>query len=256
MDVVSSDIQRISLKNHLQRYNVAANWLRRRFNGKTARILDIGCGTGFGSEILCQAGEVVGVDFDSDAIVYANRHYKNEKTSFMVGNAESKDFLNRLGMFDAVVSLETIEHLEDHRAYLGWVKRSLKPGGAFIVSFPSTLTMDWAAPHHKRDISRSAAHRLFKRTGFSVLEKFRQDYKLDMRDVLYETKYNNAMPTPPLSQWIKIYLSDLRLLLLRLYQISIGGGVLIAHQQYLLEPCVTAAEQISNAYSTGELCQE
>lgn len=236
MDVVASDIQRISLKNHLERYHVSSQWLKKRFNGHNARILDIGCGTGFGSEILAEAGEVLGVDFDSEAIEYANRHYKTSRTSFIVGDAEDKKFLESLGAFDAIVSLETIEHLKDHRAYLGWVAGSLRAGGAFVVSFPSTLTMDWATPHHKRDISRRAARRLFKKGKFSILDKHKQDYKLDMRDVIFETKHNRAMPTPPLKQWIKIYLTHPRLFLMRLYQISIGGGVLIAHQQYLLEP--------------------
>jgi len=235
MDIVSSELQRLSLKYHLQRYHVARDWLGERFNGRQPRILDIGCGTGFGSEILSEVGEVVGVDRSEESVGYANRHYKNSNTSFKLGNADNKSFLENLGEFDAVVSLETIEHLADHYAYLKWVNKALRPGGALVVSFPSTFTMDWASPHHKRDISRSKASRLFRDCGFEIIKRFRQDDRLDMRDVLFEAHYNKTMPTPPLGQWIRIYLRNPYLLALRLYQITIGGGILIAHQQYLLE---------------------
>jgi len=236
MDVISSEVQRLSLKNHLQRYHVARDWLGERFSGRQPRILDIGCGTGFGSEILAEVGEVLAVDMDEDAIGYAERNYHNERTSFKVGNADDQRFLESLGEFDAVVSLETIEHLKDHYRYLEWVKKALRPGGVFVVSFPSTFTMDWASPHHKRDISRSKAGRLFRDCGFEIIKRFRQDDRLDMRDVLFEVHYNKTMPAPPLGQWIRIYLRNPYLLALRLYQITIGGGILIAHQQYLLEP--------------------
>jgi len=236
MDIVSSEVQRLVLKYHLQRYHVARDWLGERFSWRQAQILDIGCGTGFGSEILTEVGEVLGVDMDEDAIDYAERHYHNERTSFKVGNADDQRFLESLGEFDAVVSLETIEHLADHRAYLKWVNRSLRPGGVLIVSFPSTFTMDWAAPHHKRDISRAAARRLFRKCGFEIMKTFNQKDRWNMRHIIREARTNKKMSTPPLRQWIVYYLRRPDHMLRRIYQMTAGSGILFAHQQYLLEP--------------------
>jgi 2-polyprenyl-3-methyl-5-hydroxy-6-metoxy-1,4-benzoquinol methylase len=236
MDIVSSQLQRLSLKNHLQRYHVACNWLAGHFNGRKIRVLDLACGTGFGSEILSDVGKVVGVDISEKSVGYANRHYRNGNTSFKLGNADNKSFLESLGEFDAVVSLETIEHLEDHYAYLKWVNKALRPAGALVVSFPSTFTMDWAVPHHKRDISRSAARRLFAECGFEIVNRFNQGDHLPIRHMLSELRTTPDVPTPPLSQWVKYYLRRPDHLLRRIHQMTVGGGILLAHQQYLLEP--------------------
>ncbi len=44
--------------------------------------------------------------------------------------------------YNLFVSFETIEHLEDDRAFLAEVARVLKPGGAFICSTPNRNLMD------------------------------------------------------------------------------------------------------------------
>ncbi|MEA3312203.1 MAG: class I SAM-dependent methyltransferase [candidate division WOR-3 bacterium] len=232
----SSEVQRLTLKVHFERYRMARDWLAGRFQGRRIRLLDLACGTGFGSEILSDVGEVVGVDISEESVGYANSHYKNSNTSFKLGNADNKSFLEGLREFDAVVSLETIEHLADHYAYLKWVNKALRPGGALVVSFPSTFTMDWAVPHHKRDISRSAARRLFAECGFEIANRFNQGDRLPMRHMLSELRTNPDVPTPPLSQWVKYYFRHPDHMLRRIHQMTFGGGILLAHQQYLLEP--------------------
>jgi 2-polyprenyl-3-methyl-5-hydroxy-6-metoxy-1,4-benzoquinol methylase len=235
----ANHMQMMALRNHLKRYYVSRDWIAQRFahrNGNRPRILDLACGTGFGSEILSGVGKVVGVDISSESLEYANQHYRNPNTSFIFGNADEREFRESLGEFDAVVSLETVEHLENHYDYLEWVNKSLRPGGVLIVSFPSTFTMDWAVPHHKRDISRRQAAQLFKECGFKVINKFNQGDKLPMHYMLKELNTNPDVPAPPLSQWVKYYLKRPDHMLRRIYQMTIGGGIKLAHQQYLLSP--------------------
>ncbi len=233
---LSNQMQRLALRNHLERYHVSHDWIAAHFNGRKPRILDLACGTGFGSEILADAGEVVGVDISEESLEYANRNYRDANTSFKLGNADDSKFLETLGEFDAVVSLETVEHLDNHYDYLKWVRKALRPGGALVVSFPCTFTMDWATPHHKRDISLRSARRMFDECGFRILKRFNQTDRLPMHHMLHEARTNPDIPAPPLSQWVKYYLRRPDHMLRRLFQMTAGGGLLLAHQQYLLEP--------------------
>lgn len=231
------NIQGVMYKVFTTRYTVAKNWVKEHFENDDIRILDIACGSGYGSEILSEAGEVVGVDLDPEAVVYAREHYENGRTSFTVGNADDFNFLDTLGKFDAVVSLATVEHVADAHAYMKWIYRSLNPGGAAVVCFPSVVTMDWAIPHHKRDISRKAARRLFTQTGFEVTRDFYQNHKLDIRHLINEvTHHENEIPIPPLWHWIKYYLSHPHHFALRCYETTIGRGIHFGDQEYLLRP--------------------
>lgn len=85
---------------HVQRYLLAAEHI----NGS---VLDIACGCGYGSSILSdKAVSVLGVDYSKEAIDYAKSNYSKPNISFMVGD------LSKLGDFDSIVSLETLEHIQ------------------------------------------------------------------------------------------------------------------------------------------------
>lgn len=122
---------------HIDRYKFAANYLK-DLDKKGLMILDAACGTGYGSDILkeTEPNKIIGVDVSSEAIAYASKKYGNNICIFRVA-----DIMNMAGfdndMFDAVVSFETIEHIEKPLTFLENVKRLLKRGGIFIVSTPN-----------------------------------------------------------------------------------------------------------------------
>ena len=106
----------------------------RRWN----RVLDVGCGTGYGSAELAQhARSVTGIDLAPDAIAYAREHYPLPNLVFLSGSATALPFAAR--SFDLVTAFEVIEHLSDWRALLAEVRRVLHPGGVFLVSTPNKL---------------------------------------------------------------------------------------------------------------------
>ncbi len=231
------NIQGVMYRVFTTRYTVAKNWLKEHFKRNDLRIIDIACGSGYGTEILSEIGEVVGVDMDPLALKYANENYKSDRTSFMLGDADNRDFLDSLGKFDAVVSLATVEHVADAYDYMDWINCATNPSGAAVVCFPSVVTMDWAMPHHKRDISKRAARRLFQSCGFETKRAFYQNHKLEMRHLLNEvTSNDNEIPVPPLRQWLWYYLTHPHHLALRLYEMTAGRGILFADQEYLLFP--------------------
>lgn len=114
---------------HVARYALAARFAAGR------RVLDLGCGTGYGTADLAQvASAVMGVDLAADAIAYANDHFPSAR--FLQCSATAVPFPP--ASFDVVTAFEVIEHLSDWRALLAEAQRVLEPNGLLIVSTPNT----------------------------------------------------------------------------------------------------------------------
>ncbi len=115
---------------HFSRYVFAARLAR----GK--RVLDLGCGTAYGSsEIARYAAVVTGLDISSDAIDYARRNTAQPNVRFVQASAAAIPM--REAAFDLVVAFEVIEHITEWRELLADVRRILAPGGQLVVSTPN-----------------------------------------------------------------------------------------------------------------------
>jgi ubiquinone/menaquinone biosynthesis C-methylase UbiE len=117
--------------DHISRYRFAANYV------KNKEVLDIACGSGYGSRILKDNGaiRVIGIDISQNVIDYARNKYNTNKLDFIKGDITNIDFPNNF--FDIVVSFETIEHLKNYREALLEIKRVLKENGLLIISSPN-----------------------------------------------------------------------------------------------------------------------
>jgi SAM-dependent methyltransferase len=162
----ATGLQTFSL--HIERYEFAARKLR-----YVTSILDIACGVGYGSRLLkdsLPAAAVTGVDSSEAAIEYAIARYARPGLTFQVGDAMAFDD----GPFDAVVSLETIEHLQDPVTFLRRATtRLLRPGGIFIASIPVTPSMD-ANPHHLHDFTARYFRKLLATHGLIEFDSLPQ----------------------------------------------------------------------------------
>jgi SAM-dependent methyltransferase len=113
---------------HIARYAFAARFASHK------RVLDLGCGTGYGTARLAQtASSAVGVDLAPEAIDYAVSHYASAE--FLQSSAAAVPFPP--ATFDLVTAFEVIEHLSDWRALLAEARRLLLPNGLLIVSTPN-----------------------------------------------------------------------------------------------------------------------
>ena len=99
-----------------------------------AHVLDMGCGTGWTTEILARAGyHTVGIDIAREMIDLARSVEARQAIDFFVADYES---LPDLGHFDAIVFFDSLHHSDDERAALRAAFDSLEPGGMVVLSEP------------------------------------------------------------------------------------------------------------------------
>ena len=113
---------------HLQRYRLSSKVC-------SGRILDVACGTGYGSEILSDGGKhpTIGVDISRETLLHARTESKT--TQFVRASVESLPF--KRGSFDYIVSFETLEHLGHPLSALSEFRSALEHGGRLVLSTPN-----------------------------------------------------------------------------------------------------------------------
>lgn len=119
------------LREHLARYRFAAQRAR-------GRLLDAGCGTGYGSLLLASCAavpEVLGVDRSAVAIAHARRYYSGPRVRFARADLLAAS-ISGWGSFDTIVCFEVLEHLREPERLLEALDGALRPGGRLIVSTP------------------------------------------------------------------------------------------------------------------------
>jgi SAM-dependent methyltransferase len=113
------------------KYNFASNFVKNKV------VLDVACGTGYGSSYLKKKGArvVIGGDISEEAIEYAKTHYEREGLSFICLDATNMPFSRNY--FDVLISIETIEHIAEYKRYLSECSRVLKQKGLFFCTTPN-----------------------------------------------------------------------------------------------------------------------
>ena len=130
---------------HVARYLLAASLAAGR------RVLDAGCGVGYGAKIISAAGaaSVVGVDLSADAIAAA-RALTPDNTTFVVGDLRGLDMPS--ASFDLVVCFEVLEHIVEQEAVMDELARLTAPGGVLLASSPNRDVYLPGNPHHIREL--------------------------------------------------------------------------------------------------------
>jgi 2-polyprenyl-3-methyl-5-hydroxy-6-metoxy-1,4-benzoquinol methylase len=184
-----------ALRIHAERYEFAARHLG------PGRLLDLACGTGYGTRILAERGQpelsLLGVDVSESAIAYAREHWQDERTRFEVSDALAFRPAER---FDHIVSIETIEHLPDPEAFVAHLVGLLRPGGLLVASVPTTPSVD-ANPFHLHDFSEGSFRRLFRRHGLVEVDCLRQDQPYRLGAVLARSEVRMQQMRSNLLAW-------------------------------------------------------
>lgn len=138
-------------------------------------LLDVGCGRGYGFELLRSAStSLTGVDLSRPFLSEAREGYP--MASFAQSTGERLPF--RDATFDTIVSFEVIEHLHDDAGFLDELTRLLRPGGLIALSTPNRLfTSDGREqpinPFHVREYTAPEFEQLL-RQRFRQVELFGQ----------------------------------------------------------------------------------
>jgi 2-polyprenyl-3-methyl-5-hydroxy-6-metoxy-1,4-benzoquinol methylase len=121
-----------------QRHLVVYEWIAAQVGG--LRVVDMACGEGYGSDVLARAGAaaVVGVDANPEAHEHARLRYVADNLRFVRTMLETYD-----EPCDALVFLQTIEHVQDPGAVLDRFRALVAgpPAGVVFVSTPNVLTL-------------------------------------------------------------------------------------------------------------------
>jgi 2-polyprenyl-3-methyl-5-hydroxy-6-metoxy-1,4-benzoquinol methylase len=114
-------------------YSAVIDALRRRSNGPLELLGDVGCGTGtfwqYGAPLCHRYCGIEAVRYDSFPA----------ESEFLATDLDAPSWPVGDGLFDATVSIETIEHLENPRAFFREMARVTRSGGWIIVTTPNQL---------------------------------------------------------------------------------------------------------------------
>jgi SAM-dependent methyltransferase len=134
---------------HVSRYIYAAGLAR------DLRVLDVGCGCGYGTYhlALCGASLALGVDVSDEAVGFAREHYRHPTLRFEVADASTMEVGSG---FDLVTCFETIEHVDDAPAVLGRIAAAMSRDGVLLTSTPNKEVYvaggkGGANPFHRRE---------------------------------------------------------------------------------------------------------
>jgi SAM-dependent methyltransferase len=118
-----------------RRHLVVYEWIAERVRG--LRAIDMACGEGYGSDVLARtAASVVGVDANPEAHEHARLRYARANVRFV------RDLVDGFSEpADAVVFLQTIEHMQEPGAVLEHFRSLVGDGGEVFVSTPNVLTL-------------------------------------------------------------------------------------------------------------------
>ena len=109
--------------------------------GKGEKIVELGCGLSPMLTFADNFATKIGVDFSQETIKEANEAYKN--VLYVLSDVVYTPFPNE--SFDAVVSGEVIEHIEDPKMLIEEMDRICKKEGIMIISTPH---LEFTDPEH------------------------------------------------------------------------------------------------------------
>lgn len=161
--------------DHVERYKCACRYVNEKI------VLDISCGTGYGSKILREAGaiKIVGIDVSEEAVDFARNKYRMDGLEFRVGNILDIDSLENY--FDVITCFETIEHIENQKKTFTELRKVLKSEGLLIISSPNRKLTSPSKfisdhpnnPYHTKEYSTEEFVSILK-NYFEVLEVYGQ----------------------------------------------------------------------------------
>ena len=161
-------------RDHVARYEWAAQTLlHHRAPSGPARVVDAGCGIGYGCRLLAEAGHSVkAFDVDAEAIEYARKHYGNDRIEFIQLDAMNFSADGAPSGTDAAICFEVIEHLHDPAPLLRELHRAAP---VLLASVPNEEVFPWNnTAYHYRHYTSGEFQTLLEACGWEVVDWYGQ----------------------------------------------------------------------------------
>src|SRR5688572_16600513 len=143
-------------------------YMLRSYIQKNEVVLDIGCNTGTGMDILSAfSDKVYGIDVVPELEpILRSKYGGSEKIFYKI--VKEGDIPFGEGFFDVIVANNFIEHVEDPSYYLNQFRQMLKPGGRLLLTTVNRelRLYPWQKPfnpHHFTEFSPRSLERLLKK---------------------------------------------------------------------------------------------
>ncbi|NFI93512.1 methyltransferase domain-containing protein [Clostridium botulinum] len=170
---------------HLHRYKSIYNLVDRKV------VLDIACGTGYGSALLAENAKFVyGIDISEETIQYCKENYNMPNLSYKQGSVSEIPLEDK--SVDIIISYETIEHVNEEiqNEFSKEIKRVLKDDGILIISTPDKYVYT-DIPKYKNEFHIKEFYKnefeIFLKKIFKNIKLFYQG--LQICDVIKEDKF-------------------------------------------------------------------
>lgn len=154
---------------HVKRYNFANRFVR-------GKVLDLGCGTGYGLSKLDQKlfSSAIGIDISKEVIDFAKIHYSGARTNFLCCDIFAYDAFEH---YDTILAFEVIEHLSPDLAtsFLAKINQLMDKNSICLISTYLNNRKDRLIPlnpFHKREYSHDEFKRMLSK--FFNIEVFGQ----------------------------------------------------------------------------------
>ncbi|HLG07569.1 MAG TPA: class I SAM-dependent methyltransferase [Gaiellaceae bacterium] len=141
----------------------------------TDRLLEIGFGEGYGSEIVRSwVSEYVGVEVDAAAVAHAAERYRHPKSTFLLYDGATLAFDD--SSFDLVISFQVIEHVLDPERFLREAHRVARGRGIVLIVTPNRNHRldEGERPWNRYHVREFSPHELetMMRYAFDAVEVF------------------------------------------------------------------------------------
>ena len=156
---------------HIKRYE----WIKDHL--KSLKVLDNGCGTGYGTYYLAKNGvkEIIGIDISKKSIKYAQERYNAKNILFKQMDSLSLNL--KKNYFDAVISFDVIEHIEEkhQKKFLSEIVNVIHNRGFLIIGNPNAALTREINPYHKKELTLNEFKDLLK-LFFEKVDLFGQKF--------------------------------------------------------------------------------
>jgi SAM-dependent methyltransferase len=167
--------------DHVTRYKFAVEVLKAAYPDRLAYVLDAACGIGYGSNYMAanMSCEVLGVDIDRETVEYAKKKWPHKAVEYFQYDLRRGPYKLQTAIwpFDAVVSFETLEHVDDAPSL---VKTFSEVAPVLIASVPNENVTPFGSnshPEHKRHYTPEEFTDLLEAGGYKIKARYSQKSK-------------------------------------------------------------------------------